>query len=196
MLPFKQAIRFPILVEHNVILANCSGQFILNAPQKRIRIGFGNVGIFDKKNSRTILNVSGVIECDGKINIGHGSKLYVLGKLKLGNNFKITAESTIICKKEIVFGSDALISWDVLIMDTDHHQILDFTNEIINEPAKVVIGNHVWIGCRSSILKGVTVADNIVIAANSNVCKSASESNCIYAGNPIKVIRENVKWNY
>lgn len=68
-----------------------------------IKIGFGNVGIFDKKRSRGILAIYGHIRFYGRANIGHGSKINVgkEGLLDLGANFVITAETSIICYKRI-----------------------------------------------------------------------------------------------
>ena len=52
----------------------------------------------------------------------------------------------------------------------------------------VVIGNDVFIGAKSIILKGVTIGENSVIGAGSVVTKSVP-ANQIWAGNPAKFIR-------
>jgi hypothetical protein len=46
-----------------------------------------------------------------------------------------------------------LISWENLFMDTDAHKIIQNVI-IINGPEKIIVGNHAWIGCRCTILKG------------------------------------------
>ncbi|OGT51115.1 MAG: hypothetical protein A3E84_04705 [Gammaproteobacteria bacterium RIFCSPHIGHO2_12_FULL_42_13] len=46
---------------------------------------------------------------------------------------------------------------------------------------------------RVTILKGVTIGNGSIVAANSVVTKSIPE-NCIAAGNPAKVIRTNIHW--
>jgi len=122
----KKAIKLPILISRKVWLKNCSGKIEIlgNIYSGMIKIGFGEVGIFDKKYSRSILELSGKIIFNGNANIGHGSKISV-GKdaiLNLGNNFIITAESSIVCFKKITFGDNCLISWDDLFMDTDFHK--------------------------------------------------------------------------
>lgn len=78
-------------------------------------------------------------------------------------------------------------------MDTDFHHIF-VDDEIVNSDQKVCIGNHVWIGCRSTILKGVKIPNNCVIAANSNVIRSISQENVIVAGNPAVVKKEFTDW--
>lgn len=49
------------------------------------------------------------------------------------------------------------------------------------------IGNNVFIGMKSTILKGVHIGSNVVIGANSLVNKDIPD-NCVAAGNPAKVI--------
>lgn len=51
----------------------------------------------------------------------------------------------------------------------------------------VEIGNNVFIGMKSTILKGVHIGNNVIIGANSLVNKDIPD-NCVAAGNPCKVI--------
>ena len=53
---------------------------------------------------------------------------------------------------------------------------------------KIVIGNNCFVGERATILYGVELADNIIVAAGSVVTKSFEESNIIIGGNPAKKI--------
>ena len=50
--------------------------------------------------------------------------------------------------KSINFGDDNLLSWDILMMDTDFHKIISSDGEERNKPSAIDVGNHVWIGCR------------------------------------------------
>jgi galactoside O-acetyltransferase len=65
-------------------------------------------------------------------------------------------------------------------------------NKLVREQgiktAKITIGDNVWIGAKSIILKGVNVGDNSIIAAGS-IVNCDVESNFIYAGVPAKKIR-------
>ena len=54
-------------------------------------------------------------------------------------------------------------------------------------PGGVEIGNNVFIGMHSTILKGVHIGNNVIIGANSLVNKDIPD-NCVAAGNPCKVI--------
>lgn len=195
-LPLSQAIKIPVFVSHRVWLMDLSGRVIIMGPVRTgmIEIGFGEVGIFDRDRSRTIWQVSGYVEFNGAASIGHGSKISVSGVLRLGDNFTITAESSIVAKKSVSFGNNALISWDALIMDTDFHRILDIDGVHINPDATVVIGNNVWIGCRTLVLRGASIADGVVVAAASVVHGHAGVENSVIGGSPAKTLREGISW--
>jgi len=196
-LPFKQAIRIPIKVSKRVYLWHTGGQIILDCPIKSemIQIGYGGVGIFDREVSRSIWQVSGTVIFRGSARIGHGSKLSVGGTLILGNGFNITAESSIVATNRIEFGENCLLSWDILIMDTDFHKVKDKSENILNPSAPIIIGNKVWIGCRCLILKGTTIPENCVIGANSFVGKRLEKENAVYGGQPVRLLKEEIIWS-
>jgi len=199
-LPFKQAIHLPILISRKVYLRRMSGKIKLDCPISSglVRLGFGDIGIFDDKVSRTIWDVSGTVVFKGRTEIGHGSKIAVgsNGVLILGENFSISAETSIVAYSRVQFGKDCLLSWDVLIMDTDLHSIRNDKGEVVNPTKPIIIGDNVWIGSRSMILKGVQIPNNCVIGANSMVNKTLDIGNGVYAGNPVKLIKENITWEF
>lgn len=94
-LNFYEALKIPILVSHRVKLKSLKGKLQLknkNLSIGTIKIGFGDVLIFDQNRSRIILEVNGTINFHGTGNIGHGSKLSVseLATVSFGNNFVMT----------------------------------------------------------------------------------------------------------
>ncbi len=114
------------------------------------------------------------------------------GKLTLGHNSYMN-ESLIQCANSITIGDDCAIAGDVLIQDTDFHPILDEKGNEKPVSKPIVIGNHVWICAKATILKGVTIGDGAIIAAGAVVTKDVP-ARCVVAGNPAKVVRENVIW--
>ena len=90
-------------------------------------------------------------------------------------------------------GNNSIISWDCLILDTDFHRIYKDGN-IINENKLIEIGNHVWIGAKSTIFKGTKIADGSVIGAGSFCTGLLSDEKSIYAGQPAKLIKKNINW--
>ena len=194
--PFKTALRCPVIVSRRVYLRELHGKVTIDdhADTGSIRIGFGDVGHYDRKRSRTIWQVSGEVHFSGKASIGHGSKISVRGRLELGDRFNITAESTIVCAKDIRFGNNCLMSWDVLVMDTDEHPIYDKQDERINPDAPIVVGNHVWIGCKCMLLKGAELPDNTILAAGTNLRSAFHGEEQIIGGNPPSILKREVTW--
>lgn len=198
--PLKVAIRLPFLIYHRTDLYKLGGKIILNTSPKfgLVKIGPHNLGTQDVKYSRTIWEVNGTLLVNGIASIGRGCRISIGGNavLNLGAGLIITGNSSIICQKEIILGDNCLLSWDILIMDTDFHHIMNEGDEIINPPRPIHIGNHVWIGCRNTILKGVNIADNVIVSANSTVTRDVVESNCAVGGvgKDIVVLKRNLSW--
>lgn len=192
----NEAIKLPVFVSYNTKFKMLEGKIELPKDIKTgiIKIGFGDVGIFDKQKRRTVLQLNGKIKFKGKADIGHGSNLSISGELVIGDGFIITAESSIVCKKNITIGDNCLISWDCLLMDTDFHKIYGNDRQQLNIDEKIVIGNNVWIGCRNLILKGSLIRNNSVIGANSKVCSKFNEDNILIGGNPANIIKHNISW--
>lgn len=189
--PLKDAIRLPVFVSHRVWLKELSGTVkVSDVRTGAILIGFGDA-MFE---SSSIWQVSGTVEFNGNAVIGPGSKIVVSGNLTIGKNFLVTATTLIIAHKSITIGDNVLFAWDTLIMDTDFHKIYDSSEDCTNQPRPISIGNKVWIGCRTVILKGVEIADGVVIGASSTLTKSINRNNSIVGGNPAKMIKENIKW--
>ena len=114
------------------------------------------------------------------------------GKLTLGHNSYMN-ESLIQCANSITIGDDCAIAGDVLIQDTDFHPILDENGNEKPVSKPIVIGNKVWICAKATILKGVTIGDGAIVAAGAVVTKDVP-ARCVVAGNPAKIVRENVIW--
>lgn len=98
------------------------------------------------------------------------------------------------CAKEITIEKNCLISWDVLIMDTDSHEIISLESGCpINFSSSITIKENVWISCRCTILKGTLIGKNNVVAAGSIVSGIYKETNVIYSTNK-KIIKRGISW--
>lgn len=89
--------------------------------------------------------------------------------IEIGNDVKITHGVTI-----LTHGYD----WSVL---AGLHDV------VLGSAGSVTIGNNVFIGMNTTILKGVHIGNNVIIGAGSLVNKNIPD-NCVAAGNPCKVI--------
>ena len=112
-------------------------------------------------------------------------------ELIIGNNVGISG-STICARQSVTIGNNVLIGSGCLITDSDAHPIdwLDRRkgNYGNTRCSPIIIGDDVFIGARSIILKGVTIGDRSVIGAGSVVTRDVP-SDCIVAGNPAIVIK-------
>jgi maltose O-acetyltransferase len=117
-------------------------------------------------------------------------ELQALGTIKIGDRLTINRFSRICAHDKISIGNDVTIAQFVTILDHDHQYGFDNGNMKLDgyTAAPVSIGNNVWIGDKVTILKGVTIGNNVIIAANSVVNKNV-DSNCIVGGVPAKIIK-------
>lgn len=92
----------------------------------------------------------------------------------------------------IVIGDGCQIGHNVVFATLNHEMAPE--RRKVTRPAPIVLGKNVWIGSNATILQGVTIGDNAVVAAGAVVTKDVSP-NTVVGGVPakfIKIIRENV----
>lgn len=95
--------------------------------------------------------------------------------------------------QEMVIGEKSLIGNDCVLYDTDWHSLDGLDLEIPAAPTR--IGRGVWLGARSMVMKGVTIGDNTVVAANSTVTGDLPD-HVLAGGTPAKVIRSIERKRY
>ena len=109
--------------------------------------------------------------------------------LKLGSGYD-NNDVEIVCFSRIIIGEDVAISKGVIIRDSDNHII---NNQVDDMTKPIEIGDHVWIGLRAIILKGVKIGNGSVIAAGAVVTRDVPPYSLV-AGVPARVIKENIYW--
>lgn len=123
-------------------------------------------------------------------------------RIIVGNNVFIGGHTLIDCLDTIQIGDDVLISYQVIIMDSDNHSLR--ASERLGDlqrwrkqkydwshvsRAPVRIHDKVWIGARAIITKGVTIGEGAVVATGAVVTKDVPPYSVV-AGNPARIIRE------
>ena len=107
---------------------------------------------------------------NGGSKISYGCTLELLPEAVLDNHyFTMNSNSTMVIAQKITLGNDVMIARNVLIYDSDFHQIKDMNGVLINPSKSILIGDHVWIGAGTLILKGGIIGDDCMIAAHSVV---------------------------
>jgi acetyltransferase-like isoleucine patch superfamily enzyme len=194
----RGAVRFPVLISHRVWLDRLNGTVEIAGPIRfgQVRIGFGEVGIFDRERERSVWRVDGGVRFEGMARLGHGTKINVKegARVTFGDGFVLTAESAIFSRRGVTFGRDVLVSWDVQILDADWHAIVDDRGNVLNPDAEVVVGDGVWIGMRATLLKGAVVADGSIVAAGAIVNREFTEPHVLLAGVPAREVRRGISW--
>jgi len=157
---------------------------------QKVRLGScGNNVYFE--NNVGILRYPGNITIHDDVILKEGSRICSCNEnahIEIGKRTTIGYHTFIFASDGITIGSDCLIAPFVYIVDSDHG--IERSRPINVQPnstGPVRIGNDVWIGTGSKILKGVSIADGAVIAAGSVVNQDV-ESSQIVGGTPARTI--------
>lgn len=94
------------------------------------------------------------------------------------------------CFNHIRIGNKVYIGDDVTIRDDDSHELIGSSRP---RSLPIVIEDCVWIGTKATILKGVTLGKDSVVAAGAVVTKDVPPG-CLVAGVPARVVKENISW--
>ena len=136
--------------------------------------------------AKLVINDAFALYQGASIYIGPSAEMVIQGRSFMNTGTIVN------CFSRIEIGSDSVISDDVRIQDSDNHRVYEHGQQkVMTKP--ILIGNHCWIGKNALILKGVTIGDGAIVAAGSVVVKDVP-SGCLVAGNPARVIKENVEW--
>jgi acetyltransferase-like isoleucine patch superfamily enzyme len=107
--------------------------------------------------------------------------------IRIGRNVFINQNCTFYDLGGIDIADDVMIGPNVSIITSGHplepSQRRDF---VVAKP--IVIGRNVWIAAGATIIGGVTIGENSVVAAGSVVTRDIP-SNTLAAGNPARAIR-------
>lgn len=86
----------------------------------------------------------------------------------------------------IAIGDGTLIGHQVVFATLDH--MLDPADLASMIAHPITVGKNVWIGSHATILSGVTIGDNSVVAAGAVVTKSVP-ANTVVAGVPARIVK-------
>lgn len=148
-------------------------------------------GFSRSKESELKIGGNGKLKIRGYMKIYTGCWIDICSgaSLSLGSGF-INNNARIAVFKEVTIGNNVFISENFTLRDSDNHKIIGSKNPV---SAPISIEDNVWIGINVTILKGVTVGEGAVIAANSLVNKDVPPRSLV-GGIPAKVLKENVSW--
>lgn len=201
----------PVFGENNTIII---GGRELTEDDKQLLDKAGKITIEGNNNVVELADVSN-LNCDihiegnnNKISIGKFNwvtNIYVgmqgnwdNRELVINNSyyFQNVSFAVIGNNRKIHVGKDCMFSSGINVWTTDYHPIYDLeTNKRVNEEKDIIIGDNVWVGREIFISKGSIIPAGCVVGAKSFVNKAFTKENCIIAGVPAKVVKENIYWN-
>lgn len=204
ILPLRQAIKLPLCFSRYCKVSIPRNGIVIESSEIKpgmAKFGYSYVGFSRPSIDNSLIVIekqgksSGKLYINGYFFLGAGSRLNIgpIGCVHTGENFKVSCLSKIICSSSIIFGNNCLISWECLFMDSDSHKLFK-DGKVINDSKQILIGNDVWIGARSTILKGASIPNNSVIGCCSLVTKNLPNQNSVYAGFPAHIIHESIEW--
>lgn len=195
-LPYRQAKQCPILLHWRAkvyISKDAEIEIVTPLHKYGIRIGIwgGSYGLANRMTTFQLFD-KGKVRFEGIASFSKGSHVVVRGNgmLTIGDNFFCNANCDILCNKAISFGFDNLLGWNITLLDSDGHNT--YLKGMRQEQMKaIILGEHVWIGANSTILKGVSLADHTIIPYGSIIHKSNYEKNVVFQN---KVLKSDIMW--
>ena len=170
-------IKYSLLSTNKIIGKFRAYSPILSLGDGSIKIDGANLGVW-----RSPYYFSSYIYLDARSN---DSQIYIGKNVWINNNAFICADKT-----SIIIKDDCLIGTNFSCIDSDFHGLS--ANKRLSSDYKckpVILEKNVFVGNNVSILKGVTIGENSVIANGAVVTKSFP-TNVIIGGNPAKIIRD------
>ncbi|SHM77479.1 transferase hexapeptide (six repeat-containing protein) [Xylanibacter ruminicola] len=161
---------------HSIIAKPCSLQ---GCGQRRISIG-----------DYTIIQSHCILGCWEK----YGNQCFA-PSLIIGNHCSIGEYNHITACDHITIGDGLLTGRYVYIGDNSHGGLsieeasVPPVRRALKSKGNILIGNNVWIGDKATILGGVSIGDNVIVAANAVVTKDIP-SNSVVAGVPARIVKQ------
>lgn len=127
---------------------------------------------------------------------GTGENIYVnpplyidYGKhIFMGNNVYCNMDCVFLDVNTITIGNNVMLGPRVNLFTAGHPIDADVRISDLEFGLPIVIEDNVWIGGNSTILPGITVGENSIVAAGAVVTKDVP-ANSIVGGNPARLIR-------
>lgn len=164
---------------------NANGHLFLNGEKLK----------HSRQECLVLLRDGATWNCNGSFFMYYGTTLQIHknATLTTGDNDRFNTGSTIICANKMTIGDYVSTARGVFIFDSDHHPIFNGEGKRINEAKEVIIGNHVWMGLKSTIMKGAVIGEGSVIGAHSLV-SGEMPAHCMIASVPARPVMKDISW--
>lgn len=193
-----KGLKLPVYVNYKMRIGHLyKGNIVLPSDFCRggIRIGFEGTNGIKGNDGHGMLDFSPTsrLEFKGKASFGHNATIRNYGNIVIGENFAINCNSFISVNTELIIGHDFMGAWNINIMDSDNHTVINDGVQAIGS-GKITVGNHVWVCAYVDLLKNTFVNDDSIVGYKSLVNKKFDENKILIAGIPARIVRKDVTW--
>lgn len=163
--------------------------------------------IIQKINNTPIEEKETIVALERQVFGETGDNLYVTppfqvdyGRhVEIGNNFYANMDCIFLDINKIKIGNNVMVGPRVSFYTAGHPIDPQIRIEELEFGLPITVEDNVWIGGSATILPGVTIGKNSIIAAGAVVTKDVA-ANTIFGGNPAQLIRaineeDNHYWN-
>lgn len=197
-LPWKQAIKLPVLFASKPILLKLKGKIIINGTISRGMILFGvhSDPAYEQISNRFIWSNEGECVFNGQCFIKSGGAIIIKkdATLNMGNHLSIGPLCRITCTNHITIGDNVSFGMEITVMDTDFHHTYNLEKRKVSTVTRPIrISQNCWIGFRCLILKGTELPPYTIVGAYS-VCNKKMDipSFSLIAGTPVVIKVQNI----
>lgn len=196
-LPFKQAIKLPIII-YNIHIFKLGGKVIIDSPN--IYFGMIRLGMFitnQYPNSGIRWYNNGTIIFKGKACIGANSAITMLrttSYLEIGDNFVNSTSIRVICDYRIIIKDNVRIGWVVSITDSAMHRTKDINGNFTGPGyGEISIEHNCWIASQCFIMYNTKLPQYTTVGARSLTNKNYEiPPYSLIAGTPAKLIKTGI----
>lgn len=194
-LGLKEGLKLPIFIYQHTDIIDLNCLYI----KSEIMRGMVKIGSWRmKSHGNTRLRISGTLIFHGPCEITGGCFIEVEknGTLEIGKNVKIGESCKIMCANSIILEDYVRFGYEVTLMDTDYHYILDIGKLSTKRNVGIVkIGKSTWISSNVKVMKNSIIPNASIVVGGSLVNKdySNTEPNTIFVGTPAKPVKNGMR---
>ena len=186
----KNTVKIPPKCPSFITIKGENNSVIFDSDCENVNL---SISIYGNHNS---VHIKKSCTIQGVVTIGVSDTYTENCTLCIGENTHINGMSVLMLEKgtKVSIGAECMFSDRVLLYASDTHSILH-DGHLINRGKSITIGEHVWLGHDVKVLKNTIIPDNCIVGMGSIVTKQFKDTNCVIAGNPAKIVKQNINWD-
>ena len=197
LLPFSQAIQFPIFVFGPLYVGSLKGKLRIEAPLKAGMIGIGQHYESRRRHAGIAqFTLLGTLVVKGRAFFGIDTEVYIgpSATLTMANYARLNSRGRLLCYSSIYIGQYVACGFESVVTDSHFHALITSEGERSETISPIYIADYNYIGHRVSVMPGTHTSPYTTIGSLSMTNKDyrSEGSNVLLAGVPAKVVRRNI----